>query len=235
MIQFFNLNSILQINLKRIPNNNLSHDSCKKPFSVNRFGLLINNGFIVSRMNQAQSTVLPFRTRPPFDPFGPSYSRTPFGEPINQLSAAVLVQDPVMWHMEFFLNLGEVGTLYGKDSVLMTLKIRIEMMNIPDRQLSRAVCLQFNDYCRTKRAERKRTWEQSGLETDMAKSYIRDIHRMEANKLWKMERYLRTCEELMVTAIRARRIEKARADFNMIVMLRKKIDEERKQDAERRE
>lgn len=187
-------------------------------------------------MNQAQWTAeLPFRARPSFDPTGPSNSLTPFGEPINQFSARWLAQDPVMWHLEYLLNLGEVGTLYGKDSVLMTLKIQIEIMNIPDRELSSAICLRFFDYCTANRAERKRTWERAGLENETAKRYLRDIYKMEVDKLWKMERYLRTREEVMVIAIRAGRFEKAREDFDMIVMLRQKIDEEKKQDEERRE
>lgn len=185
-------------------------------------------------MNQTPSTVqLPFRTRPFFDPLDPSGSQTPLGEPINQISAKLLAEDPVAWHLDYWLNIGEVGTLYGKDSILMRLRVDIEITNTPNRQLKSAICNRWNHYYTANKAETKQYWEQETLESQRAKAYIRDIHRMEARKQLKMKNYLGNAEGLMVNAMRAARLEEARVYFNKLSVVYRKLIEEKNQDAEK--
>lgn len=151
---------------------------------------------------------------------------------MNHISEWVRAEDPLGWHLHFWLNIGVVGILCGNNSTLMSLRIDIEILNIPDRELKFAIHDAWSQYRRVNREVCERHWARMTLESEEAQPYIRDIHRMLEGKAWKTKRYLRGMEETMTTMVRDRKFDVARLLFDKLCLAYKKLQEEEEADAE---
>lgn len=168
------------------------------------------------------------------NPLGPSDYRTPLGEPLNKVSAVRKAQFPVMWHLYYWLSIGVIGVLYGKDSMLMSLRIEIEIEKSPEEHIKIAIRDRWHQYQRANQKEYERIWAQLTLESEKAKPYLRDIHRMLQNKSVKTKDYLQSAKDMMITWLRAGRMEEATKYFNKLAELYQKLKEETTADAEAR-
>lgn len=189
-------------------------------------------------LNEAQ---LPSGEQPPtgaqvpnparIDPLGPPNFQTPLGEPINQRSAAFLIHDPLTWHLNYWLNIGVIAILRGEDSVLTTLRIEHEILNMLDLGLSSAVFRAWPQFWSTNSEEGKRHWAQKTLESNEAQHYLNDINRMLVNKGQKVRSYLSDRNRLMMDSLEAGKFAAAKDSFNELVFVYRKLREEEAVDA----
>lgn len=165
---------------------------------------------------------------------GPSDFKTPLGEPLNQLSAIRKAQFPVMWHLNYWLNMGIIGIFYGQDSMLMSVRIEIEIEEMPEEHIKIAIRNRWHQYRGANKQEYERIWARLTLESEEAKPYLRDIHKMLKNKLIKTKEYLQSAKEGIITCLRAGQMEEATKLFDKLAQLYQKLKDETAADAEAR-
>lgn len=148
-------------------------------------------------MDQALSGTQALRAR------APTVSGTPLGEPItNQASALLKAEDPLTWHLRYWLNLGTIGNVIGAEAILMQVIINEELHKIADRAFQTQIQNAWYQFVLYNRGEFIRHWRQRTLESDEAKAYIRDLARLVGNKRLKMRSTLRDLGSRMNIDIR---------------------------------
>lgn len=188
-------------------------------------------------MDRIKTGEAPYRVHPPIgspasvDPFGPSDSRTPLGEPIDKLSAFHLAYDPLTWHLNYWLSLEVVGVLRGEDPMLMALRVEREMLCLPDQELKAALHTARKPHWKTYKEESERHWPRMTLWSDECKSLARDINRMLEYKSQKTREYLLYMEILITGPLRAGRVDEAREVFDKHCLIYQKLELE--EDVER--
>lgn len=105
------------------------------------------------------------------------HARTPLGEPMDPRSASSLAEDPLRWHLRYWLDLSVVAQLRGEDSMLIGFSIELEQYKTRDQAL--------------------RTRLVNALDSPRAKPYLRDLDRMLVDKKTKTRRYL--CQQVLRT------------------------------------
>ena len=137
--------------------------------------------------------------------------RTPLGEPMDQISAEYLAEDPFGWHVEYWNDLFVVGIFRGEDAILMALRIEIEINNIPEKDLATKVDHTWNKF-RSQIEEQGRLissflgpsyrLEENMLTDEYAKQLFRDVDRMLADKKQKTRAYLLDKKTMMSNYLR---------------------------------
>lgn len=158
-----------------------------------------------------------------------SVFRTPLGGLLSQYSAARQFQNPLLWHMTYWLDLGVVGVLHGQDPVLMAFRIRMEQEKM-DPWLKDGFRRTWKQYRTRNLEECVEYWVR--IATVEAKGYLGDIDRMLVNKAQKARNQLILQEELMHKALRELRFHKASKLFMGIVNVYEKLVEEETRDAQ---
>lgn len=180
---------------------------------------------------QAQTLI---ETPASLNPLGP---RTPLGEPMDQSSASYLVQSPLAWHLNYWLNLEIIGILRGEDPMLMSLRVQWEQATRLGEDIKTQLLEggAWAEYRRRDREEWEWFWAQMTLECEVTKPYLRDVDRMLVNKAQKTRACLRHYELMMLTTLRANSPHRARWSFEQIAVLHQKLHEEETADAEARD
>lgn len=161
-----------------------------------------------------------------------SATRTPLGGPMTRYSASRLAQDPLTWHMQYWLALGTVGMLRGEDEALMGFRIEMEHDKMYTEQKARFRAL-WNQYRRLHVEACQQHWEEMTVDSEEAKWYIRDIDAMLVDKVQKARQYLVRQEMRMLAALQATRFDLAQVLYDGLVKIYAKLQEEATRDAAR--
>lgn len=162
---------------------------------------------------------------------GPLGTRTPLGEPISHFSASFLAEDPLAWHMHYWLSLEVVGVMRGEDAMLMALRVEWEQ----ELLLGDGIKIQLltdNVWPRYRILNRERYeqfWAQMTVESEDARWYLRDVDRMLVDKARKTRAKLRRSERMMQAALQAVSI-----DIEELTQQYGKLQEEETAEAEAR-
>lgn len=141
-----------------------------------------------------------------YDPRGP---QTPFGEPIvDEDSASQKAEDPVKWHLKYWLNLFVVGINRGEDDGLMNARIDWEHVNIANEAFKKDLRFSWFDFQTENEDRYILEWEHI-IGGEKLHAYIRDLNRMLVNKGQKMRDYLLRKHRL---------IAKYQADGNIVAV-----------------
>ena len=152
---------------------------------------------------------------------------------MNQ-SLALLADDPLTWHLRYWLSLAVIGLLRGEDAVLMNFRIEMEHFKIRDLELRDALIIDWRTYRVANYAACQEHWGQQTLESEEAMPYLRDIDRMLVDKGRKARDHLRRLESAMGSFLRAREIDIARAMVEKIAQIYQKLEEEETLDEQAR-
>lgn len=153
------------------------------------------------------------------------FSQSPLGAPLSQGSASFLAQDPIAWHLQYWLSIGTVGIIRGEDPLLMLVRINIEFLKL-DPDLSFALHPIWNLYWKANSEECKRRWAQISPESEEAKFYLDDISRMLVNKGLKTRKYLHCWKMQMMDSLEAGSVAIARMSFDELGLIYQKLQEE---------
>lgn len=154
---------------------------------------------------------------------------SPLGQYVNRYSALTQAQDPVKWHLVYWLHLSVVASLRGEDSTLMALRIEMEQRKIADRKIKTAVLNTWTGYQMDNKILCERVWRQRTLDSGEARYFLRDLDKMLEYKVAKAFHYLRRIERQMVHSVRNGNfadVQKARGLFEKLAKLYRKLLEE---------
>lgn len=179
-----------------------------------------------SRINQPPSGVQ--------TPTETSNSLTPLGEPMNQTSVLSLAEDPVRWHLQYWLVLSVVGMIRGEDPILLGFRIEIEQYKIHDQGLKNQVVRAWKPYQLVNHENCYRQWGRLALENEEVKPFLRDIDRMLVDKGPKTREFLQQLHSVIVGLLQAGEIDAAlRLVEKCLEMIQKLEDEEREEEQAR--
>lgn len=174
------------------------------------------------------------RTQQPNGLEGPneaSGSLTPLGEPMSPESILCLAEDPLRWHLQYWLSLGVVGILRGEDPMLTIIRIEIEQKKIPDRAIKTQLIHNWTQHWIMHRHSCQQYFEKVTLDSEEAKWYLRDLGRMLVKKWWKMHVCIRDLERKTIPSLDART---AREMSRKIIRINRKMWEEQRADKKAR-
>ena len=176
------------------------------------------------------------RTSP--NPQGHSKSLTPLGEPISQASAMSLAEDPLSWHLRYWLGLLSVATLHSQDVMLTAARIDHEIEQIQNLDLEIKIEIKkawhyqlmkiADEVKRQEHLKHVRSpdfWDPPTLDS-RSKSLLRDLDRMLEDKEEKTRKYIRQQEGTMNAWLRAGAYDTARCIFDRVVQLYQRLEEE---------
>lgn len=160
------------------------------------------------------------------NPLGRSNSRTPLGEPMNRSSAFILDRSPIAWHLQYWLNIGVLGILRGKNGKIIALMIEIEQDKIPDGRLRNSLRNTWNQFWNDNKVVKARQWEARTMEDEEAQQFLRDIDRMFVDKVQKVRSYLSRDESTLRILLRQGEAERAKELFEKLSQLYPLLREE---------
>lgn len=158
--------------------------------------------------------------------------RSPLGAPLSRASASFLARDPLTWHLVYWLSIWVVGNLRGEDETLMAFRIEIEHYGILDHEFQLQLLSAWDQYAIANRAPFTLHWMHLTAEGEAAKPFLRDIDRMLINKGLKARTYLYRLEMRLLTKMRLVQIETAKDQFENLIGLYRKLQEEETADAQ---
>ncbi|MCJ1264506.1 hypothetical protein MMC22_004378 [Lobaria immixta] len=158
------------------------------------------------------------------EPLGLSDSRTPLGESMDQISASLLAEDPITWHLRYWSSLFLVGVLSGVvRSNFMAIMIQMEIIKIPDGEIATELRRVWIERQSTNEGEDKRlielpetlsriafsSHEKDALKNEEVKRLLRDVDRILLDKRQKTRACLHQLESLLDTTLEAGDLETA--------------------------
>lgn len=153
---------------------------------------------------------------------------------MNQTSVLSLVEDPVRWHLQYWLVLSVVGMIRGEDPILLGFRIEIEQYKIHDQGLKNQVVRAWNPYQLVNHENCYRQWGRLALENEEVKPFLRDIDRMLVDKGPKTREFLQQLHSVIVGLLQAGEIDAAlRLVEKCLEMIQKLEDEEREEEQAR--
>lgn len=120
-----------------------------------------------------------------------AFPHTPLGEPMNQASASVQAEDPLGWHLLYWLSIEVVARIRGEDPLLMAARIEFEHDNIADPAFKTQLREAWTRFREVNIEQCERYWRQRTLDDVEGKKYLRDLDRMLLDKQPKMRCHLR--------------------------------------------
>lgn len=151
---------------------------------------------------------------------------------MDQDLAVFRSEDPIEWHLNYWITLEVIGILHGEDPILMAFRIETEIYNIADRQIRCNVHGQWSEYRATNYEPCLEYWEPVSGEDEEVQPYFRDLDRMLVNKEQKAKDRLRDMEELMISLVRGAQLQQARETLENIGQVYQKLHEEEIADAQ---
>lgn len=144
---------------------------------------------------------------------------------MTQYSIARRAQDPLSWHLHYWLSISVIGILRGEDNELMGFRIEMEHSKM-NPLMQAGFRTAWDQYWRQNIEECQRYWEVKTVDSDEAIWYMRDIDAMLEHKVQKASNYLCRKGMLMLNALQATRLEDARVLFEKIITVHTKLQEE---------
>ncbi|MCJ1267703.1 hypothetical protein MMC22_007589 [Lobaria immixta] len=182
------------------------------------------------------------RPQPPTETPSPGLPdpRTPFGEPIDEVTAQHLRSDPVLWHRKYWFNIFIAGVMRGEDARLMLVRMEFEQNKVPGK-LGIETRRDFKRWRSNDEKEDRDTVINciSRLEDPKFKQPViqelcnRDLDTMLVDKGQKMETYLHHLEEWMINGIRVGEYMLAFIIGRNLLKLRKAFKGEKKEERRR--
>lgn len=130
-----------------------------------------------------------------------SLTQTPLGSPMNNVSALLLAENPLAWHLQYWLNLGSVAVVRGEDAMLMALRIKMEHTKITDPALKNQLKHAWSQFQRDNQVECVRQWTLMTGDGNDAQPYLCDLDRMLVGKRREARDYLHRIEPIMTTML----------------------------------
>lgn len=158
------------------------------------------------------------------EPLALSDSRTPLGEPMDQISASLLAEDPIAWHLRYWSSLFLVGAFSGVvRSNFMAIMIQMEIIKIPDREIATELRRVWIERQSTNEGEDERlielpetlsriafsSHEKDALKSEEVKRLLRDVDRILLDKRQKTRACLHQLESLLDSTLEAGDLETA--------------------------
>lgn len=142
--------------------------------------------------------------------------QTPLGGPINEVSALVLAENPLAWHLPYWLSLGSVAVVRGEDAMLTALRIKMEHSKITDSALKSQLKHTWNQFQRNNQAECIRQWTQMTVNCKESQPYLCDLDRMLVDRRRDARDYLHRLEPIMRTMLHHLHLEDPRQFFEKL-------------------
>ena len=143
-------------------------------------------------------------------------------------------QNPVEWHLNYWLNVFVVAMMRGENPTLTLVRIEREQSLMDDERVGYHVQSMWLQFRRDHQANVQGIWEQLGLEDGNADIIIEDIGSMLVDKERKMMNYLLIKEAEMLHEVRNSRPEQARARSDQLCNIYDHLRVETTADMERR-
>lgn len=144
---------------------------------------------------------------------------------MTQHSASCQAQDPLTWHLRYWLNLLIIGSLRGEDEELLTFRVEMEWMKL-DSRLKDQLYSNWVEYKKKKLEASYWFWQEMTVESEEAKWYMSDIDTMLMDKVQKARDFLDTRKSLLRSTIQAWKFEEALELCHAITSLTRKLEEE---------
>lgn len=141
-------------------------------------------------------------------------------------------EDPLVWHLTYWLNILVIARLRGENELLTAIRIEREQSLIPDLELRSQVQSMWVQFQRVHRAGFLHVWQQFGLESEDAHLSLVDIDNMLMDKETKTMDYVQILEAQMVDMVRNSQLDKARALLDRLADVHHELREEAMADAE---
>lgn len=182
--------------------------------------------------NEIQSfseTQAPNETQASNETQAPAVALTPLGEPITSQSASLLAEDPVKWHLSYWLHIYTIGVMRDGihvDVTLMRARMNIELEEIANAAIRTQVFDAWDDFRKANQNGFLYYWTARTLEHPAAKRYQSDLDRMLINKEQKMQDYLGRMNTGMNNCVRIGNLARAKKIHDVITLIDRKLDEE---------
>lgn len=128
--------------------------------------------------------------------------QTPLGEPMTQDAASTRAQNPLKWHLDYWLNLYVIGVSRDENKCEMAIMIAGEQTsynidgNAADSIKKYINPIEWHDFKEIHSAVYSRYWESKPREDEEYQAYVRDLNRMLEDKEEKLTEYLRPKDNL---------------------------------------
>lgn len=202
-----NTNTTDQMEFPRFPIPSLYHSTAVFQRTVLKRVFIQKHQFIHSLQFINMETITCQASNGPSDAQAPNgvqapqrktcHARTPLGEPMDPRSASSLAEDPLRWHLRYWLDLSVVAQLRGEDSMLIGFSIELEQYKTRDQALRTRLVNAWKMHQLVNHASCSRHWNRLTLDSPRAKPYLRDLDRMLVDKETKTRRYL--CQQVLRT------------------------------------
>lgn len=184
----------------------------------------------------AQQAPLGLQQPPPGAQQAPPGARqsTPLGGPISEDEFLRIMNDPLGWYLQYWLDIHIIGMMRGEDQTLLPIRIVIEQERCPQMLFLFQIRNAWADYERTHKEARIGQWMFiTGDKADEAKPYHRDLDRLLVRtKGPDIREYIRRFETGMNDAIRALKVDRAKELYEWLVRINQCLKKEEDADVE---
>lgn len=161
-------------------------------------------------------------------------SQTPLGEPMTPASAWAQVQNPLVWNLNYWLNLYVIGIMRLQDRRVITARMDREQRNKMTYNMYLEFQSHWYQFKHTYEAGCFRYWEPMYPQNLEYQAYVRDLDRMLEFKEEKIGEYLRALTTMWENFRRMNSIDAANNTANLINRIRQGLQQEYLRDAEAR-
>lgn len=162
----------------------------------------------------------------------PEPPSTPLGGLMDQVTALELIDDPLLWHLKYWLNLNIIGIMRGEDEILLGLRIEIEQDKCPEPLIRLQIQHSWYHYLQDHKEACIRGWmAMMGARGEEAQPYHCDLDRMLVDKGRKTRDHLLRMEVEMNKAIQAADVERTSLLFDIIFRYYRRLQQEEAVDA----
>lgn len=165
--------------------------------------------------NETQAATVPF---------------TPLGERItSQASASRRAEDPIKWHLDYWLHIYTIGLMRAgidADVTLMRARINIELEKYPTVTMRTLVFAAWDDFRKANQDGYLYYWTTKTIEHPTAKPFQSDLDRMLMDKEQKMHDYLGRMKTGMHNCVLVGNLTRAKKIHDVITLIYRKLDEE---------
>lgn len=156
---------------------------------------------------------------------------TPLGEPMNEASALEQTEDPISWHLRYWLSLAVIATIRGEDIILTGIRIDMEIEKLANTEIKTRVRNARRPFQKNNLEGYTWYWTQRTLDDDHAQKYMRDLDRMLVDKGRKMREYIRDLEMQMDEYARERNFRRVFVCLGLHSLAKKRLQKEEEREA----
>lgn len=150
---------------------------------------------------------------------------------MDEASILLRAEDPLAWHLRYWLDLCMVGTIRGGDILLLSLRIRMEHDKIADAAFKTRLQGAWRGFQSDNKESCLRLWMRRTVLSQEAQPYLRDLDTMLQDKGRKTRDYLRRIEALTIHLLRTGNLALARRSFERLGLYYQRLLQEDAEDA----